>query len=134
MRNLTHLELNWYPWSSISEAISDLPNLQELAIMNSVLADFPWEAWRQPLRLRRLALRNTDIREVRPSICRFRGLKRLELHANCLPQIPHEVEQLERLQDINLMCNPISADCREFLTARLGSRVRFSPSASPLAL
>ena len=128
MRRLTHLELNWYPWRTISAEISDLPRLKDIAIMNSVLADFPWEEWRNPERLRRLALRHTDLTEIRPAISRFRRLTRLDLHEHKFTDLPVEVDRLSRIRDFNIMCTPLSEDCRAHLRKCFGDRVHTTPN------
>jgi len=127
MRRLTHLELNWYPWRTISSEISHLPKLKDVAIMNSILADFPWEDWQHPERLRRLALRHTDISEIRPAIARFCHLTRLDLHEHKFTELPKEIDRLSRIRSFNVMCNPLSAECRDYLQACFGRRVQTTP-------
>jgi Leucine-rich repeat (LRR) protein len=127
MKRLRRIELNWYPWGTLSDDLSRLPKLREVRVMNSVLKEFPWTVWESPERLRVLALRSTDIRAVSPAISRFSGLRRLDLHNNKLMGLPREILTLPRIRTMNLMCNPLDRGVRDQLKDRFGRRVALSP-------
>lgn len=127
MERLERIELNGYPWKSLSSDFSRLPSLVEVRVMNSILDDFPWSEWRAPERLRVLALRSTDIRSILPAISRFTGLQRLDLHNNQLKEVPEEVLSLRNIRTMNLMCNPLGFGIRARLKDRFGRRVALSP-------
>ena len=95
--------------------------------MNSVLDEFPWAEWRAPERLRILALRSTDIHSIPPSVSRFTGLERLDLHHNQLTEVPEELLELRNIRTMNLMCNPLGLGIKGRLKERFGRRVALSP-------
>lgn len=127
MERLERIELNWYPWKSLSSDLSRLPRLVEVRVMNSNLDGFPSSKWRAPERLRVLALRSTDIRSIPPAISRFTGLERLDLHHNQLTEVPEELLELRNIRTMNLVCNPLGLGIKGRLKERFGRRVALSP-------
>jgi Leucine-rich repeat (LRR) protein len=101
LTQVREIHLGWQSWAGLPEALSQLPVLRSLTVLNTPIRRFPSFLASCP-RLSELVLRGTNITSIPRSVQAFRHLRHLDFSNHPVREIPPELGQWSKLRDIQL--------------------------------